>query len=248
MISNKNWLIVFVMSLCFSSLILFTIHFWIFHDFHHIAIYTLHDLAFLPIEVLLVTVFLHQMMERQSFKNKLNKMNMVIGVFFSEIGIPLLQFFAEHDPDFLQKQRYLTFLSTWDDKTFQNKIKTALDFPYQAQISCNDLTELRKILLKKEDFLVRILENPVLLEHESFTDLLQAVFHLAEELHHRGDCLNLPDSDIKHLSGDITRGYSRMVPTWLSYLKYLKKNYPYLFSLAVRTNPFSEQMDIIVRE
>jgi hypothetical protein len=38
------------------------------------------------------------------------------------------------------------------------------------------------ILLSKRDFLVALMENPNLLEHESFTDLLWAVFHLVEEL------------------------------------------------------------------
>ena len=32
---------------------------------------------------------------------------------------------------------------------------------------------------------MRLLENPVLLEHQAFTDLLRAVFHLAEELAYR---------------------------------------------------------------
>jgi hypothetical protein len=30
-------------------------------------------------------------------------------------------------------------------------------------------------------------------------------------------------------------------------MHYLKKNYPYLFSFALRTNPFDEQASVIIR-
>jgi hypothetical protein len=60
-------------------------------------------------------------------------------------------------------------------------------------------------LKAKADFLLRLLENPNLLEHESVTKLLRAVFHLAEELSWRQDIAALPDSDLNHLSGDVTR-------------------------------------------
>ena len=80
-----------------------------------------------------------------------------------------------------------------------------------------------------------------MLEHESFTDLLWAVFHLTEELDNRKDVTQLPDSDYDHLSGDIKRAYSLLISAWLAYMGHLKTDYPYLFSLAVRTNPFDPQ-------
>ncbi len=43
-----------------------------------------------------------------------------------------------------------------------------------------------------------------------------------------------------HLSGDIRRAYSILITEWLAYMKHLKSDYPYLFSLAVRTNPFDQ--------
>jgi len=248
MVSNRNWLILFAVSLLCSSILLFILHYEIFHDAHHILIYTLHDIAFLPIEVLLVTLILHQMLERQATKHKLNKLNMVIGVFFSELGTPLMRFFSSHDPGYQEKRDFYSSLATWNHALYASKLKESKKSAYRVQVSCEDLIRLRAILIEKEDFLVRILENPTLLEHETFTDVLQAVFHLTEELKHRGDCSDLPDSDIRHLTGDITRSYSHMIPVWISYLEYLKMNYPYLFSLSARTNPFTEKEDVVVKE
>jgi hypothetical protein len=42
--------------------------------------------------------------------------------------------------------------------------------------------------------------------------------------------------------------YSRLVPEWMSYMEYLKGHYPYLFSLALRSNPFDPAASVIVRE
>ncbi len=45
----------------------------------------------------------------------------------------------------------------------------------------------------------------------------------------------------------MTRVYSQAVIEWLVYMQHLKKKYPYLFSLAMRTNPFDTNASPIVR-
>ena len=70
---------------------------------------------------------------------------------------------------------------------------------------------------------------------------------MTEELEKRKDFKKLPGSDIEHLAGDIKRAYVLIVNGWLDYMKYLKNNYPYLFSLAMRTNPFDETASLIVK-
>jgi voltage-gated potassium channel len=55
------------------------------------------------------------------------------------------------------------------------------------------------------------LKNPNLFEHEKFTELLQAVFHLHEELTARDHFDALPDSDYQNLVIDINPFYVRLV-------------------------------------
>ena len=109
------------------------------------------------------------------------------------------------------------------------------------------LEALKALLVARRSFLLALLENPNLLEHESFTELLQAVFHLNEELELRKDLKTLPDSDRAHLKSDMERVYARLVDAWLDYMKYMKDRYPYLFSLAMRTNPFDVDATPIVK-
>ncbi len=91
-----------------------------------------------------------------------------------------------------------------------------------------------------------MLENPNLMEHESFTDLMWAVVHLTDELEARKSLTGLPPSDLEHLAIDIQRVYGRLSGQWLSYLEHLKANYPYLFSLVLRTHPFQPHPSPIV--
>ncbi len=83
------------------------------------------------------------------------------------------------------------------------------------------LIETKKFLKGKHKFLLALLENPNLLEHETFTDLLRAVFHLTEELEKREDISNLSNADYQHLKLDTERAYNIMIYEWVEYMEYL---------------------------
>ncbi|MHB1335652.1 MAG: hypothetical protein ACYCXQ_06785, partial [Candidatus Humimicrobiaceae bacterium] len=57
---------------------------------------------------------------------------------------------------------------------------------------------------------------------------------------------NQPESDVKHVEIDIKRAYFLLIKEWLSYMEYLKESYPYLYSLAIRQNPFDKNATIII--
>jgi hypothetical protein len=96
--------------------------------------------------------------------------------------------------------------------------------------------------------MLRLLENQALLEHATFTDMLWAVFHLTEELAARGDLSALPDPDRRHIELDMGRAYGRLLAEWLRYVEHLKAQYPYLYSFAVRTNPFDPEAQVGVTQ
>jgi hypothetical protein len=220
------------------SAVLYVIHFEIFQDAHHIFVYLLGDIAFVPIEVLFVTLIIHELLGQREKRILLEKMNMIIGVFFSEAGTSLLVYFSDFDPRLDDIRQKLIVQKDWSEKEFKALSKQLKVYDYGIEIEKFDLVYLRNLLLGKREFLLRLLENPNLLEHESFTELLRAVFHLTEELKSREDINSLISSDRQHLADDIRRIYVLLVNEWLDYMEYLRNNYPYLFSLAIRTNPF----------
>ena len=128
--------------------------------------------------------------------------------------------------------------------TLAKEFRTAAEYAYHlnVELDCHkiDLGELKAYLAQKREFLLTLLENPSLLEHDRFTDLLWAATHLDEELEARPSVSDLPDKDLEHIAGDIQRLYDHLASEWLDYVEHLKTNYPFLFSLIVRTHPFQE--------
>jgi hypothetical protein len=163
---------------------------------------------------------------------------MVIGAFFSEVGTPLLKHFAGFDTNAEKLSKHLIVSDEWSPEHFTQMQVVLKGHDHKIDSRAGDLRGLQDFIVDKRAFLLRLLENPNLLEHEQFTELLWAVFHLAEELSHRTKIGDLPDTDYAHLSGDIKRAHRLLVREWLSHMEHLKSDYPYLFSLAVRTNPF----------
>ena len=235
-----NWQILLGLGLIVLSALLYFIHFLIFRDTHHIFIYLLGDVAFVPIEVLLVTVIIHQLLNKREKQSMIEKMNMVIGAFFSEVGTQLLKILTEFDRNFDSIRDKLIVTQEWREEDFKNVLKRLNNYVYALDYEKSDLEHLRQFLLDKRMFLLRLLENPNLLEHEHFTNLLWSVFHITEELVQRKKITKLPEKDLEHLAGDIKRSYILLISQWIHYMKHLKDEYPYLFSLAVRTSPLDQ--------
>lgn len=242
-----RWQIAAGAALLALSALFYFIHYLVFKDAHHIFSYLLTDLAFVPIEVLLVTMIIHQLLTMREKRERLEKLNMVIGVFFSEAGTELLATLSGFDRNIDRIRKDLLLSADETPRGFTGAMRRISAYRYDIEMSPADIEGLRAVLLSKRDFLIRLLENPVLLEHESFTDLLLAVFHLIEELAHRKDVARVTEPDLAHLHGDIERAYSELISEWLSYMEHLKENYPYLFSLALRTNPFDRDASAELR-
>jgi len=242
-----SWQVILGLSLILLSIFFYLIHYAIFRDPHHIFIYLIGDVAFVFTEVLLVTLIIHQLLNVREKRARLEKLNMVIGAFFSEVGTRLITYFSDFDPKLDKIREELIVTTGWSEQDFSSVSKRLKSYDYEVEIQKVELEYLGGFLMEKRDFLLRLLENPNLLEHESFTELLRAVFHLTEELQSRESISQLPDTDYDHLSGDIKRAYILLVHQWVDYMKHLKDNYPYLFSLAMRTNPFDQSASPVVK-
>ena len=229
-----------------ASAAIYALHYAIFRDIHHIFIYMVGDLAFLPLEVFLVVIVLERLLSRREKQTIQQKLNMVVGAFFSEIGSELLRTLLPCFPEREELRRNLTVSQDWSRDDFEAARRYARQVPFRTDCRSINLGDLRELLLRRRPFLLRLLENPNLLEHDRFTDLLWATFHLAEELEARASLADLPETDLDHLSTDIERLYSLLVVEWIAYAEHLKESYPYLFSLMTRLHPFRESPSPVV--
>lgn len=244
---HRRWIIV-VSAICIAlSALIYVANYLIFRKPGEMIFLAINDFAFLFINVLLVILFIERLLAQREKQRMLKKLNMVIGTFFSEVGLDLLSLVSPHIRSAEVLKSELNILPSWTHRDFQKAMKAARVFPYELEIDAPALDGLRSFFAQKRSFLVLLLENPNLLEHDRFTDLLWAVFHLAEELEFRkGDLGSLPAADRLHLMNDAKRACAHLAAEWVAYVEHLKESYPFLFSLAARVNPFAPNPSAII--
>jgi hypothetical protein len=221
------------------SVALYGLEYLLFGHVRDIGLGFLGNLAFLPIYVLFVTFMIERILKEREKDALRQKMNMVIGVFFSEVGTLFLKdaFCFLVDKEELAARVKIT--AHWSDADFRelSLFLESGDMKMESRLCSMDC--LKSFLIARRNFMLGLLENPNLLEHDGFTELLWAVFHLLEELQARERLTGLHEADLDHLSGDIRRAYTHLLKQWVTYLQHLKSDYPYLYSLAIRNNPFN---------
>ena len=187
------------------------------------------SLCFIPINILAVTLVFEKLVERRGRLERLSKLNMLVGLFFSDIGFILLEIIAAGD----DKAKYLQ-LNFDNLKDCENKFKV-----YDHHINFEEINypELKKLVVEGRDIISSLISNESILEHEIFADLLMALMHLRDEI----IFIKLKEptkEDGIHLEGDITRVYKALTLQWVSYLSHLKQFYPYQYNAAIKFNPF----------
>ncbi len=243
---QMNWFM--LLGVCFlgTSFAVYSFHYLVFGDSYFIFKYLVAQLGFLPLNVFLVTIVLNQLMSRRDKRVRMQKLNMIIGAFFSDLGSELLSELSRYDQNLDQNRKNLVPENTWSSQDFAQARENIAELDFNPNLQENSLHGLHDYLSGKRQHLLSFLENPSLLEHEHFTDLIWAIFHLQDELALRSDLHNLSEPDTAHLSGDLKRIYQLLIIQWLDYMQHMQSSYPYLYSLALRTNPFDSKARVEV--
>lgn len=224
-----------------SSLVIYSIQIAVFHRNGETLFYLLQDLAFVPIQVLIVTLVINRFLNLIEKRKKIKKVNVIISTFFSDAGTNLITEIGGFNRN---HEAICGVINLHELKKESNssRVKTSAKstqvLAYDFYADPMRLDALATVMDENKPHLLSMLENSNLLEHDSFTDMLWAVFHVADELKIRGDLKLLEQSDIDHLSNDLLRAYSALVTEWIQYILYLKEEYPFLYVAAIRKNPF----------
>jgi hypothetical protein len=235
-----------VLLLAAVSLMIYAVQILVFGSPHDTLFYALQDIAFLPLQIAIVTVVLGRYLKSREKEERLAKINIVINVFFSDAGTDLLMSLLSFSNIRKDISLKLNVKADWTDNLFLETVEYYKNLDFQIKCGAEQLKTLKLQMKSKRDFLIQMIENPNLLEHETFTDMLLAVFHLAEELTARKDFADGNTSDMKHLSLDIQRAFQTLLIQWVEYMRHLRLEYPYLYSLEVRKNLFLKEGSIEV--
>ena len=252
MSKRLSWKVKFSIVMVLLIIIIYGSNYLVLGDAEHIISYVWTHLGFIPVDILLVAFLLDEIIEKKEKEAMLEKLDMLMSTFFSEVGNDLISQLSSVNK-YTANTENLKLIKNWDDKDYDAKLaelkSASIDF--QADVPKEEreefLENLRVFLASKREFIINLMTNPNLLEKEEFTDLITAILHLDEELEHRKDLALVQDADFGHLNGDMQRVYGKLVYEWVYYLKYLNKHYPYMIALIVRTNPFDADADVYVK-
>ena len=233
--------------LALASLVLYLIDFACLRDWYSLWASALTNLAFLPLSVIVITLIIDRMLSVRDRAVRLDRLNMLISAFFSQLGNNLLSSLAARDGKCEYLRDHFGAGEAWNGMNVREAKRILSGHRYELSVQPNDFRQLQEFFSQKADCLLRLLESPNLLEHERFTELLRVIAHLNDELSLRADIYSLPASDLKHLNADVNRCYGPLVREWVHHMWHLKQHYPYLFSLAVRNNPFDPNASPVVK-
>jgi hypothetical protein len=236
----ERWQVNIAIAMLVAAVAMYAIRYWVFPGsaFHsEMWRFLVGDVAFLFVQVLLLTFVIDRLLKQREREAMLQKLNMVIGAFYSQIGTKLMGMIASYDLGFAEVRDRVLIKHGWTPANYADAKQAIREYDWSVEACDCDLRALKAVLLEQKSFLLSLLANQNLMEHEAFTELLWAVTHLAEELELRPSLSDLSHSDQRHIAGDINRAYVLLVSEWLDYMRHLQTQYPYLFSLAVRTNP-----------
>ncbi|MGL4912251.1 MAG: hypothetical protein ACRC3Y_07435 [Romboutsia sp.] len=224
----KHFFIVSIILILLSAL-MFLIHYLVFGQALNTAYYSLMNLCFIPINSLVVTVILEKLIDSKAKQERMDKLNMLVGIFFTEVGCKLMHLIINADKD--AKNSITSFKDL-------NKIKNDISsHDYKIDMDCIDLTTIKSTLIDNSSLFVNLISNESIHQHETFTDLLMSVIHLRDEIIFMEND-KYGEIDITHLENDIIRVYKNITIQWVYYLEYLNKFYPFLYNNAIRINPF----------
>lgn len=238
--SEKKQLVKTGIFLILLSVALHALHYFIFGDLKHIFVYLLGDIAFIPLEVFLVTMVIDQLLERRDKEKRLKKMHMLIGLYFQELGFNLLRLIVFADENRRDFQGVCAIGQDWKTNDFRSLEKWLSSRQLEIHPKKIDYDVLYQMLSSQKNLMVNLISNPTLLEHETFSELLIAVNHLHDEMTLRSKLkdVNGYKPDYRHWKTDIERVYALSALQWIRYIEHLKEDYPFLYNAARVTNPF----------
>lgn len=240
------------LGLILLSIALHYVHVLIFKDAHHTMIFLVADIAFVPLEVFFVTMVLDKILEKREKAHMVEKINMLIRLFYTKLGQELLNMFVETDNSVEEvRNRCQVNLETYE-MDFRSAKEAIMDHKHRVDIKAIDLGHLKTMLDEQESLLVNMISSPVLIEYDSFSDLLLSLFHLREELNMKKisvDQSKMKPHQLDHIRVDINRAYRHLALEWVDYMMYLKDHYPFLYVTAIMKNPYDKRdLDTIEEE
>lgn len=234
-LKNRKYLykITIAVGLVAISAILFA-EYWIYTgDLAYISNYFYLHFAFLPIHALVISLILDELIVHREKKARRKRLNMFLGIFFRQMGMDIMlqMLLLVKKPGELEEMMLVD--KDWKARHFRRARMQVANLRLQMNPDREQLARLLAMLAEREQEIIAMTRNPLMLEFESLYRCLLSMFHLIEETHFRGQVVDMSDGVLNHLAQDAGKALILLGGLWLSYLEYLKGEHPVLFGFQV---------------
>ena len=220
MFNKKNIIIISVL-LAISACI-YGMQILIFKDVRNTEFYIFQDMAFIPISIAITTVVVGELLDINNKRDSRQKTRMLTSTFFSDIGFELMSMLA------LVSNIDEELLHTINDTELSDldKITAIKNSGLTVNADMGIYTIISDVIIASKTDILILSSNPMLYDHEYFSDLLWELLHLMDEFRLRGDYVKLTPSDLTELNSDFAQVLELLLINWVVNAKYLKETYP----------------------
>ncbi|MEW5914431.1 MAG: hypothetical protein AB1814_17890 [Thermodesulfobacteriota bacterium] len=208
--------------------------YWLYvGDASYISNYFYLHLSFLPIHALVLGLILEELIVHREKQQRHHRLNMFLGVFFRQMGIDIMlnMLLLAENRDELEQVMLVD--KGWKARHFRRARLQVGAMRLNMRPDRGQIKILFNLLAQREQEIITLTRNPMMLEFEALYRCLLSLFHLIEVTHYQGQVMSLSDNVIQHLAADIGKTLALLASLWLSYLEHLKGEHPVLFGFQV---------------
>ncbi len=228
---NNRTLKRIVLALLLISAVIYLLQILIFHDPETTAFYIFQDFAFMPVTIAIATLMVGEVMDAQEKKSRIEKTRMLTSTFFSGVGVALSKtLFEIAEPK--EEIRDILGLRCSCNTELEEAQARIQALPLHISLTGNTYNRIMEQIRGERSSLMTMASNPLLFEHEDFTELLWSLFHLMDEYQLRGSFETLSAEDLKHLNQDMEKMFRQLLLNYVANAMYLRQTYPHLYSSA----------------
>ena len=166
-----------VLALIVLSAAIYLLQVLIFHDERTTAFYLLQDLAFMPVTIAIATLVVGELVDEREKKERLEKTKMLTSSFFTGIGAFLIrEILRMTDADGFVHE---VVKNGAEQSGTVGEIQRQLENEkLNVHIDAAGYTKIQQIIRSNQTNILVIASNPLIIEHECFSEMLWGVFHL----------------------------------------------------------------------
>lgn len=222
-------------------IVFYIVYYLMFDNATEVLTSMIDNIVSVPFSVLITGILFNYILNRKDREREAEKVNMLVGVFYSEIGNSLLDIMVNSDECIDEIRDKALITPDWKEEDYIKLVDDFEKFDYCINLDKIDFDKLKLILDEATPMIIDLLSGNVLQNKEEFTEIIVAVFHLRCEIDDRYGEDELAEYEKEHLEKDIDIVYKLLAQRWVEYMAHIQNVHPQLFVKALIKSPFDNR-------